>query len=82
MTCHKDKIGQAVNIVGAVGVFGNAQRIVNSGMLGGRVHPSNRANVLGRNSGDLLRFLWRVVFDLFADGVKALCMFVDKGLIV
>jgi len=63
-------------------VFCDAQRIVNSSVLGRGVHPSNRTNILSRNPGDFFGLLRRVVFHLRADGVKALGVFVDKFLVI
>ena len=50
MARHKDKVGQGIYVVGAVGMFGNAQRVVDARFFGLGIGSGRPANVFGKDA--------------------------------
>ena len=79
---HQHQIGQTVYVVRSVSVFGDAKRVVNSGMPSRRVPACGGANVLGGDAGNGFSLLWAIVGNLVDDRLKAGRVGIDEGLIV
>src|SRR5690606_20575393 len=54
VTGHQHQVGEAVDVVGAVGVLGDPERVVDAGLAGGRVGAGGLADHRRGHAGDLL----------------------------
>ena len=82
MTGHQNQICQTINVVRAVGMFGDTQRVVDSGMTSGRVPASGRANIFGRYTGYFFSLFRRISLDLINDSLEILRVSVNEPLVV
>ena len=82
MAGHQHQVRQTINVVCAVSVFGNAQRVVNPRVPSRGVPTSGGADVFGGHAGDRLGCFGGVRFDFVDDGLEVFGMSIDERLIV
>jgi hypothetical protein len=78
---HEHEVGERVDVVGAVGVLGDAERVVDPGPLGRRVATGGPADRFRRHPGDLFGRLGRVRPDHRPDGFVSLGVLRDEGVV-
>src|SRR6266511_2319509 len=72
MAGHEGEVRERPDVVDPAGVFGDAQRVKDRGVLHRCVFARGGDDVLGRDARDLLSLLGRVALDDFRDRVEAL----------